>query len=83
MLLKKKNTLVGFINIILGIFGCLCWFICESSMNKKNSSYIYASDMQETLAIIFTAILLIPLTLTLIINIIYTFKNWHNKKICL
>lgn len=80
MLLKKKNTLVGIINLILGILGCLCWFICESSMKKINSSYLYASDLQDTLAIIFAAILLVPLILTLIINLIYIFKNWHNKK---
>lgn len=80
MLLKKKNTLVGIINLILGILGCLWLFICNSCINQIEHSYISTTDMQDTLATIFAVIMLIPLALTLIINIIYIFRNWHNKK---
>ena len=80
MLLKKKNTLVGIINIILGILGCISWFLCVNCIDKINNSYIYTSDLQDALSTIFIVIQLIPITLTLIINIIYIFKNWHNKK---
>lgn len=80
MLLKKKNTLVGIINLILGILGCICWFTCVSCVNTINSSYISSTDVQETLIIIFVLLLLVPMAFTFIINLIYIFKNWHNKK---
>ena len=80
MFLKKKNTLVGIINLILGILGCICWFTCVSCVNTINNSYISSTDVQETLVNIFVLLLLVPMAFTFIINLIYIFKNWHNKK---
>lgn len=80
MLLKRNHMLVGFINLVLGLLGCLWLFICNSCIKRIQNIYISTTDMQDTLLTIFAVIMLIPLVLTLIINIIYVFKSWHNKK---
>lgn len=80
MKIYKKNKIVGWINIILGILGCVSWFICSSCMTIESKAYIDLTREQESLAEIFIILMAIPLAFTFIINLIYIFRNWHNKK---
>ena len=80
MIVKKKNEIVALNNIILGILGCITWFILYSCITIKNKSYINFTNDQENIIQIFVIAMAIPLIFTFIINLIYIFRNWHNKK---
>ena len=80
MVIYKKNRIVGWINIILGILGSISWFICYSCITIVRKAYISFTSEQYLLTMISIVLTAIPLALTFIINLIYIFKNWHNKK---
>ena len=80
MLLKKKNTLVGVINLSFGVLSCICYFICINYIKKVEHFYIASTEFQDILATIFAIIMLLPLAFTCIINLIYIFRNWKKKK---
>jgi hypothetical protein len=80
MIIYKKNRIVGWINIILGILGCISWFICSSCMKIEEKAYIRFTSEQDLFTMIGMLLIVIPLTLTFIVNLIYIFRNWHNKK---
>lgn len=79
-MLRKKNKIVGLINTIAGILGCLTFFLCYSFAKMEDKAFIYNTSEQETVATIFLIIMAIPVVFAFIINIIYIFRNWHNKK---
>lgn len=80
MIIYKKNKIVGWINIILGILGCISWYICASCASMEKRAYIYFTSEQDTILSIMLIIMAIPLVLTFIINLVYAFRNWYNKK---
>ena len=79
-MIQKKNKIVGLINIILGLLGTITLFMCFSCIKMEDTAFIYFTSEQDTMVGIFTIIMLIPIFLTFIINLIYIFRNWHNKK---
>lgn len=79
-MIYKKNRIVGWTNIILGILGCISWFICSSCMKIEGETYISFTSEQDIFTMIGMLLIVIPLALTFIVNLIYIFRNWHNKK---
>ena len=79
-MIKKKNKIVGLINIIFGVLMCADWYLFSQSARMDTITYWGFSENQELITTIGTIILAFPILTTLLINIIYTIKNWQNKK---
>lgn len=80
MIIKKRNKIVGIINILLGILVCLNCFIFYSCMKMEEITYIYFTSEQDSITKTLAILMFIPIINTFIINLIYIFKNWKNKK---
>ena len=80
-MIKKKNKIVGLINIIFGVLMCADWYLLFQLLEIETIYYWDFSENQEIIKIIGTVILVFPILTTLLINIVYTIKNWKNKKI--
>ena len=79
-MLRRKNKIVGLINTIVGVLGCITFFLCYSFAKMEDKTFIYNTSEQESMATIFLIIIAIPVAFAFIINLIYIFRNWHNKK---
>lgn len=80
MIISKKNKIVGWINIIFGILGGISYFLYTNCMAIEKKEYIYLTSEQTTTVNIMLILMVIALIHTCIINLIYIFRNWHNKK---
>lgn len=80
MIICKKNKMVGWINIIFGVLGCIGWFFAKNCATMEDRAYINFTSEQETTFSVMLILMAITLVLTFIINFIYIFRNWHNKK---
>ena len=79
-MLRRKNKIVGLINTVVGVLGCITFFLCYSFAKMEDKTFIYNTSEQESMATIFLIIIAIPVAFAFIINLIYIFRNWHNKK---
>lgn len=80
MKINKKNKIVAFINIICGIFSCINWLIFSKCMKMENIYYIKFVNEQDIVTMVSALLMIFPLVATFIVNLIYIFRNWHNKK---
>ena len=78
--LNKRNKIVGLNNIITGVLFVICFFILNNIKDIENRIYIMESLKQERVINLALVVSLIPVGITFLINIITTFKNFHNKK---
>lgn len=80
MIICKKNKIVSWINIIFGVLGGISWLLCTSCATMEDRAYINFTSEQETTLSVMLILMAITLVLTFIINLIYIFRNWHDKK---
>lgn len=80
MIICKKNKILSWINIIFGVLGGISWLLCTSCATMEDRAYINFTSEQETTLSVMLILMAITLVLTFIINLIYIFRNWHDKK---
>lgn len=80
MKINKKNKIVACINIIGGILCCINWLIISNCMKMENIYYINFINEQDIITMVSALLMIIPIVTTFIVNLIYIFRNWHNKK---
>lgn len=80
MIINKKNKVVGFSNLILGVLMCIVWFLFPEVIRTETTAYLNLSTEQSNILVICSIIMIIPFIITFIINFIYIFKNRHSKK---
>ena len=80
MIICKRNKIVGWINIIFGVLGGISWLLFTSCATMADKTCIYFTSEQKIILSVMLILMAISLVLTFIINLIYIFKNWHNKK---